>query len=115
MPKKKPYKFYWCRDCDVDFIVTKGIRRPCCPACADNIYVQSVRDIWLERPFNYKRPWTSDEDEIVLTSLKRGMTHAEIGKEVNRTGKAVTRRLSQLRRSRNEESLRQRNHQENAR
>ncbi|MFD1066668.1 hypothetical protein [Oceanobacillus locisalsi] len=105
MPKKKPYTFYWCKDCEVDFIIMKDIKRPCCPVCADGIYVQSVRDIWLERPFNYKRPWTDDEDEILLIGAERGMTHAEIGKEINRTGKAVTRRLSQLRRSLDEKNL----------
>ncbi|WP_040985499.1 hypothetical protein [Oceanobacillus jeddahense] len=102
MPKKKPYTFYWCRDCDVDFITSKQVKKACCPSCADSIYVQSVRDIWLERPFNYKRPWTSEEDEILLICVGRGMTHVEIGETIDRTGKAVTRRLSQLRRSVNE-------------
>jgi len=115
MPKKKPYTFYWCRDCEVDFIVTREVRRPSCPNCADSIHVEGVREIWIERPFNYKRRWTNDEDDFLTEGVSRGMTHAEIGKEVNRTGKAVTRRLSQLRRSRNEENLCQRNHQENAR
>ncbi|OEH52947.1 hypothetical protein AQ616_18760 [Oceanobacillus sp. E9] len=98
MPKKKPYKSYICKDCEIDFIVSAEVKRCCCPNCGDSIHVEVIRNIWLERPFNYKRPWTDEEDSMILAGKQLGRTYEQIGKEINRTGKAVNRRSQQLRR-----------------
>lgn len=95
MPIKKQYKHYLCKDCDVDFITSQGNN---CPNCADNVYVDVIRTIWLDRGFNYKRPWTDDEDEMILAGRKLGKTYAEIAKEINRTTKATTNRFYYIRR-----------------
>ena len=100
MPKKKLYKYYICKDCEIDFIMSRFIRKgtPFCPQCAENVYVEKVKQIWMERPFNYKRPWTEEEDETILVSVEHGYSNAEISTALEgRTEKAVCRRLSQLR------------------
>jgi hypothetical protein len=100
MPKKKLYRYYICKDCEIDFAMTQFTRggKPYCPQCAKNNFIEKAKDIWLERPFNYKRPWTSEEDEIILVSAKQGYSNAEISTALEgRTAKAVCNRLAQIR------------------
>jgi DNA-binding NarL/FixJ family response regulator len=100
VPKKKPYRYYICKDCEIDFILSSGKRggTPFCPQCAENLYVEKVKEIWMERPFNYKRPWTEDEDATILVSVNQGYSDREIATALEgRTAKAVSRRLSQIR------------------
>lgn len=99
MPRKKKYGVWRCKECEIDFYVTAEVKHKAyCPKCADSIYVEKVRTLWLERAFNYKRPWTQEEDDLILDGVKLGKTHKEISKELyGRTPKAVTRRLQQLR------------------
>ena len=100
MPKKKLYKYYICKDCEIDFIMCHFTRKgtPFCPQCAENVYVEKIKGIWMERPFNYKRPWTQEEDETILVSVEQGYTHKEIADALNgRTKNAVNRRLQRLR------------------
>ena len=94
MPKLKKYTFYLCKDCEIDFIVKDDYKRVNCPLCADKIYVESLKSIWLERPFNYKTKWTKEEDSIILSGRRLGKTYKEIAKELDgRTPKAVTNRM----------------------
>ncbi|WP_096199496.1 SANT/Myb-like DNA-binding domain-containing protein [Bacillus sp. FJAT-45350] len=99
MPKKKKYWFHYCRECEIDFLVAAKVQgMVSCPKCGDGFYTEKVRSIWLERPFSYRRPWTSEEDDLVLASVEQGYTHQEISDSLNgRTKNAVTRRLQQLR------------------
>lgn len=100
MPKKKKYSFYYCRDCEMDFLIPGGTFKNgvSCPSCGDSIYTDYIKGIWLERPFNYKRPWTEEEDELILMGVRQGYKHREIAESLDgRTPKAVTRRLQQIR------------------
>ncbi|MCD7034335.1 hypothetical protein LRR81_08815 [Metabacillus sp. GX 13764] len=97
MPKKKPYTFFWCRDCDQDFAVSTERKRIYCPLCGEHFYVEKVKDVWMERPFNYKRPWTPEEDEIVIVGRKQGYSYQEISDSLlARTPQSVRRRLQEL-------------------
>lgn len=98
MPKKKQYMSYICKDCEIDFLVAGKHRRICCPVCGDGLYVDRQRTIWMERDFNYKRPWTQEEDEWLLDSVRQGFSHMEIAKAMNRTHNAVRHRKSQIKR-----------------
>jgi predicted Zn-ribbon and HTH transcriptional regulator len=96
MPKKKKYTFWYCRDCEMDFLTPLETKANC-PKCADRLYVDKLKDIWIERPFNYKRPWSAEEDELILTGTKQGYTRKEISESLDgRTEKAVERRLLRL-------------------
>jgi len=99
MPKKKKYTFWICKDCEVDFIVPGALKSKVnCPKCADRLFVEKKKDIWIERPFNYKRPWTQEEFEIIQSGLKLGRTHKQIAEELEgRTENAVRRQVQQLR------------------
>lgn len=97
MPKKKKHKHCLCRDCDVDFVVSSEIKNVVyCPSCGDSINTQLIKNIWMERPFQYKRPWTKDDDELLLDGIKANYSRQAIADELNRTRKAVNRRYSQL-------------------
>lgn len=77
--KKKKYFFYKCRDCEIDFLISKtqqaGVH---CPLCGEYFYTEKVMEIWVERPFQYKRRWTDEEDEIVIAGRAVGYTHQQI-------------------------------------
>jgi hypothetical protein len=96
MPKKKKYTFYYCRDCEMDFL-TPFQGKANCPKCADRLYVDKLKDIWIERPFNYKRPWSPEEDEMIITGMKQGYKQQEIADSLDgRTRKSVSARWRQL-------------------
>lgn len=99
LPKKKKYTAWRCKECEIDYYVTQEVKHVTyCPKCGDKLFTEVVRTLWLERPILYKRPWTVEEDELILTGVELGRTHKEIAKELNgRTPKAVTRRLQTLR------------------
>lgn len=97
MPKKKKYTFYQCKDCELDFLVTTKLNKANCPSCADNIYVEVIKDIWMDKPINYKRPWTDDEDSMILDGRRIGKTYTEISKEMDgRTANAIRHRMAQI-------------------
>lgn len=96
MPKKKRYYIFLCKDCDIDFVISFK-KSPYCPCCGDNLYIDFKCNIWLDRPFNYKRPWTDLEDSILVDGIAQRHKYKDIGVEIDRTTKAVTRRASQLR------------------
>lgn len=53
--------------------------------------------VWVERPFQYKRPWTPDEDELIVVGRSNGYTHQRISESLDgRTMKAVARRWAEL-------------------
>jgi DNA-binding NarL/FixJ family response regulator len=100
MPKKKLYKCYICKDCEIDFIMSQFSRggKPYCPQCAENLFVEKVKEIWMERHHNYKRPWTEEEDEILLVSVDQGYSNHDISIALEgRTEGAVRHRIGQLR------------------
>src|SRR5699024_1685421 len=96
MPVKKEYHSFMCKNCEIDFYVSFKTRVSC-PKCADSIYVEYKSTIWLERPCNYKRLWTDEEEEIILTWVRIGQTHRELSRIVDRTENAVRHRVAQLR------------------
>jgi hypothetical protein len=98
MPKKKKYKYYLCKECEIDFVVAEKLPgKPYCPQCAESMFVEKLKEVWMERPFNYKRPWSPEEDETVLVSLKQGFSYEEISEAlIGRTGKSVKRRYQLL-------------------
>ena len=99
MAKKKRYVAWRCKDCEMDFYISgKSDRWTHCPKCGENMFTEKIKVVWLERPINYKRPWSEEETEIIESGLKLGKTHKEIAAELNgRTPKAVTRQIQQLR------------------
>ncbi|MEM5012092.1 SANT/Myb-like DNA-binding domain-containing protein [Niallia taxi] len=99
MPKKKEYSHYLCKDCEFDFIVPAILKRKVnCPKCADSIYVEKLMDLWLERPINYKRPWTKEEDELITLGKEQGYTYEQMSKSLlGRSPQSVRRRLQNIR------------------
>jgi len=100
MKSKKPYGLFICKECEIDFLVQKkrSARWVNCPLCADHIYVEKINDLWFERQFNHLRPWTAEEDEIVVLGKQQGHTHREIaGLLHGRTKRAVDHRVYHLR------------------
>ena len=98
---KRRYFYYICKDCSLDFMVLDKRRRldgrkGCCPECADNIYVELIKTIWMERPIQTTRKWTEEEDQFVLDSIASGYPRKEIAEELGRTYIAVKRRISKL-------------------
>lgn len=54
-------------------------------------------EIWLERPFAYKRPWTPEEDELIHIGKQQGYTVKRIAESLEgRTYRAVGRRWQQI-------------------
>lgn len=95
MPKLKKYVFWHCKECEIDFIVSEKVKHTThCPSCGDKLFTEAIKPIWLERPFNYKRKWTEEEDSIILSGRKLGKTYEEIAEELDgRTVKATTNRM----------------------
>lgn len=93
MSRKKEYTFYKCRDCENDFLVAtrgSGRTRTFCPKCGENIYTEKVMNIWLDRPFAYKRPWTAEEEELIATGKRLGYSNKRIAESLDgRTTQAV--------------------------
>lgn len=98
MSLKKPYVFHLCKECNIDFLVKKGwVGKVNCPKCADSFFVEKIKDIWIERPNNYKRPYTDLEDQIILDGKNAGYLSAKIAEGLEgRTPKAINRRYQQL-------------------
>lgn len=99
LPKKKKYTSWRCKDCEIDYFVTSAVTHTThCPQCGDNLFTESIKVVWLERPFNYKRPWSEEEREIIESGLHLGKTYREISQELDgRTENAVRRQIQQLR------------------
>lgn len=90
----KKYTVYLCKDCNNEFLTTRGRY---CPECGDNIFVDRQRNYYMDRPIVYNRTWTEEEDEILIESIRRGHTYREVAEELGRTEKSVHMRLSRLR------------------
>lgn len=101
MSKMREYVFYKCRDCEIDFLLAKvgsGKTSKYCPKCGDNIFTEKVTEFWLERPFQYKKKWTAEEDELVRNCKTAGYTHQQIADSLDgRTMVAVRQRWQELR------------------
>lgn len=96
MPVKKKYIWHICKDCELEFLTPDMKRKPSCPNCGDSIHVDELREIWMERGISYKRPWTKEDDDLLLLSIKEGYGRQDIADELGRTRKAVNRRYSEL-------------------
>lgn len=95
---KKKYNLSYCRDCDEEFlsaVVGRG-KSTFCPLCGENIYTEFVMSLWSE-PFQKGRPWTKDEDELILVGIKNGYSYQQIAESLEgRTPKAVIRRRQRI-------------------
>lgn len=61
------------------------------------MFTEKIRDLWIERPFHYKRPWTSDEDESIRAGMSAGYTQRQIAESLDgRTKSAVQSRWSRI-------------------
>lgn len=96
VPKKKKYFSYLCKDCEIDFVTSFYRARIYCPSCSDSLFVEYKGSLWLERTFKYKRPWTQEEDFVVIDGVQAGYTYQEIAEAIDRTTKAVKNRAWQL-------------------
>lgn len=96
MYEKKKYTFFFCKDCEIDFFVSKAGKHIFCPNCGESIYTEKKTTIWIERPFNYKRRWTEDEDSLLLNGIKQGYNRQEIAEELDRTIGSVRKRYQAL-------------------
>jgi DNA-directed RNA polymerase subunit RPC12/RpoP len=103
MPKQKQYFHYMCKDCEVDFLVGKSTKNQNyrhCPVCGEYFEVEKIRNVWIDRPFNYMRAWTNEEDSFIVFSIMEGFTHQQIADNLEgRTKKAVSDRVIRLRKS----------------
>lgn len=101
MWEKKKYKLYACRDCDEEFLTVprkdsvKG-KRVFCPLCGENEYTDFLMELW-HTPFQAHRPWTKDEDELILVGRENNYTYEQIAQSLDgRTAKATLRRAQRL-------------------
>lgn len=93
---KLKYRVMICKECEIDFITRNGNY---CSKCGDNLYVEKERTIWLEKPVVYKRPWTEEDDEILIESVRRGIKNQDIADDLGRTKDAVAERLRRIRKT----------------
>lgn len=95
---KKKYGLYSCKECEDEFIVSEKVKKtPFCPNCGEAFAVERLKNIWLERSFNYKRPWTREEDESLLIGYEAGFNKHEIAEGLKgRSAQAVRNRYYQL-------------------
>jgi hypothetical protein len=69
-----------------------------CPKCSKSKHVDKVREMHLEKPLNYKRPWGVEEDKVLLDGIEQGCSYQEISEQLrSRTPQAVRRRLQTMR------------------
>lgn len=94
---KIKYNVYQCKDCEIDFLCRTARY---CPKCGDNPYLEKERTIWIDKPVVYKRPWTAEDDDILIESVERGIKNNDIANELSRTKDAVAERLRRLRKIR---------------
>lgn len=99
MSKKKKYFFYKCRDCTKDFLSSgSSSYKIYCPICGEYFFTEKITEIWIERPFQYKRPWTTEEDEIVTAGKINKYSAQRIAESLDgRTARAVNHRWYQIR------------------
>ena len=88
---------YTCKDCDIDFIAKAANY---CANCGDNLFLERVRYIWLDRYVSRSKRWNLDDDEHLIESVERGISNQEIADELGRTKDAVAERLRRLRKTR---------------
>lgn len=106
MPESKKrlrYNIYQCTDCDKEFIARQQEGRgwkpsPYCPYCGDDEYVDRIREYLLTKPLLYRgRPYTQEEDDIIVISHQRKLTHKETAAELEgRTWASVRNRKRKL-------------------
>lgn len=88
---------YTCKDCDTDFIAKIANH---CVNCGDNLFLERVRYIWVDRYISRSKRWNLDDDEHLIESVERGISNQEIADELGRTKDAVAERLRRLRKTR---------------
>ena len=88
---------YTCKECDIDFIAKTANY---CAKCGDNLFLERVRYIWLDRYVSRSKRWNLDDDEHLIESVERGISNQEIADELGRTKDAVAERLRRLRKTR---------------
>lgn len=95
---KKKYTLSYCRDCDEEFLSVqlKRVKKAFCPLCGENQFTEYVMAVWSE-PFQKGRPWTPDEDELILIGIKNGYNYQQIAESLEgRTKKSVIRRRQRI-------------------
>lgn len=102
MSRKKKYTFYKCRDCENDFLAKpKQGKKPFCPTCGEQFYIENMMPVWIERPFQYKRHWTEEEDELIILGRQMEHTYKRISESLQgRSMKATQNRFYQLQKAR---------------
>lgn len=90
MPSKKKYTYYICKNCEIDFLVSLNRKgKTYCPSCGESMYAESKTIIWIDRPLLYKKPWTEEEDGILIMGVECGYSWVEIGEALEgRTARA---------------------------
>lgn len=93
MPVKKKYTLFYCSDCGVETLTLPQRSKYHCPKCGDNIAVEVVDTLWIEKLFYSKKPWTEEEHQALLYGVKKGLSWKEIADGLPfRSPQAVRRR-----------------------
>lgn len=97
LSKSRKYIYWICKDCDLDFIVSNHFKKKAnCPSCADNVYTEKIKSVYMDRPYNFLRHWTREELELLEDGLKSNRPYEEIANELNRTVQAVRIKIYRL-------------------
>src|SRR5699024_1901360 len=88
---------YTCKDHDIDFIAKIANY---CAKCGDNLCLERVRYMWLDRYVSRSNRWNLDDDEHLIESVERGISNQERADELGRTKDAGGERLRRLRKAR---------------
>src|SRR5699024_5698251 len=88
---------YTCKDYDIDFIAKIANYNA---NCGDNMYLERVTYIRLDRYVSRSKRWNVDDDEHLIESVERSISNQEIADELGRTKDAVAERLRRLRKTR---------------
>lgn len=101
----RTYMFYECRDCEENFFIEKRRQkmkkynaRIHCPLCGENMFTEEIMEMNVVRPFQFKRKWTQEENEILELGLQSGYSVKEIEESLEgRTKFAIYKQMQRLR------------------
>jgi|SRR5690625_1517213 len=95
MPVKKKYTLFYCSECGEETLTANKPykRNYFCAHCGDDMELERVDNLWIEKLFYHKKRWTKDEDQALIYGVKKGLSWKEIADGLPfRSPQAVRRR-----------------------
>ena len=98
MAYRSKHTIYECIKCEEQFVMRyKELFETFCPMCGSSKHVDIVKDVWMDNPFNHRKRYSPEEDEIIINSIRRGYLVREIEIE-GRTRESIYKRAERLKR-----------------